>query len=102
MICEGLPGSGRAARPVDASVGWRDVDSVMRPPDRPVPLRAVRTQAQCPVCGKPADEKYRPFCSKRCADIDLGRWLKESYRVPSDEGPSDDDEVPPTPTGQGR
>jgi hypothetical protein len=34
---------------------------------------------------------YRPFCSKRCADIDLGRWLKEGYRVPIDEGPGEDE-----------
>ena len=40
---------------------------------------------KCPICGKPADEKYRPFCSKRCADIDLGRWISGSYRIPSDE-----------------
>ena len=44
---------------------------------------------------KPADElpeeKYKPFCSKRCADIDLGRWLKESYRVPTDEGPGEEE-----------
>ena len=61
----------------------------MRSPDRPVPLRAVRIAAQCPVCGKPADDKYKPFCSKRCADIDLGRWLKEGYRVETDEGPGE-------------
>jgi endogenous inhibitor of DNA gyrase (YacG/DUF329 family) len=63
------------------------------------PLRAVRTTATCPICGKPvaknAEEpkaegrKYRPFCSKRCADIDLGRWLKEGYRVPAEEGPAE-------------
>ena len=64
----------------------------MTPPDRTAPpLRAVRIQAKCPVCGKLADTKYRPFCAKRCADIDLGRWLKESYRVPTDEGPETDD-----------
>jgi endogenous inhibitor of DNA gyrase (YacG/DUF329 family) len=75
----------------------------MTPPDRPVPLRAVRIEAKCPVCGKPADEKkYRPFCSKRCADIDLGRWLKESYRVPADETPGEGDEPPLGPTGQER
>ena len=77
----------------------------MRSPDQPVPLRAVRIAAQCPVCGKPADDKYKPFCSKRCADIDLGRWLKESYRVPSEE-PSGDDgdggDEPARPTGQDR
>jgi len=57
------------------------------------PLRVVRIEPKCPGCGKPAEEKYRPFCSKRCADVDLGRWLKESYRVPSDE-PPDGDEQP--------
>lgn len=64
-----------------------------RPPDRPAPpLRAVRTGATCPVCStRPADLKYRPFCSKRCADIDLGRWFKESYRVATDEGPGEEE-----------
>jgi endogenous inhibitor of DNA gyrase (YacG/DUF329 family) len=52
----------------------------------PPPLRAVRMQSKCPTCGKPVAAAYRPFCSKRCADIDLGRWLKESYRIPTDEG----------------
>jgi len=36
----------------------------------------------CPICAKETDAKYRPFCSRRCADIDLGRWLNESYSVP--------------------
>lgn len=62
----------------------------MIPPDRSPPLRAVRIAAKCPVCGKPVDGAYRPFCTKRCADIDLGRWLKEGYRVPTEEAPSDD------------
>jgi uncharacterized protein len=76
----------------------------MTPPDRSVPLRAVRIQAKCPVCGKPGDAKYKPFCTKRCADIDLGRWLKESYRLPTREAPSEEDEGPPPggPTGQER
>jgi hypothetical protein len=61
-----------------------------RPTDKPAPpLRAVRTTPKCPVCSKPEDAKYRPFCSKRCADIDLGRWFKESYRVPTEEAPED-------------
>jgi endogenous inhibitor of DNA gyrase (YacG/DUF329 family) len=71
----------------------------MTPPDKSVPLRAVRIQAKCPVCGKPADAKYQPFCTKRCADIDLGRWLKEGYRVPTDEAPGEDDEPPRNPAG---
>lgn len=48
----------------------------------------------CPICGKPAVEKYRPFCSKRCADVDLGRWLKGSYAIPTEEEP---EEAPPGP-----
>lgn len=42
----------------------------------------------CPICGKAQDPKYRPFCSRRCADIDLGRWLTEGYALPA-EDPAD-------------
>ena len=59
--------------------------------DRNVPLRAVRIEPKCPTCGKPADPKYKPFCRKRCADIDLGRWLKEGCRIETDEVPGEDD-----------
>jgi endogenous inhibitor of DNA gyrase (YacG/DUF329 family) len=45
----------------------------------------------CPICGKPAEPRYRPFCSVRCAQIDLGRWLKGSYRIPAEEAPDEDD-----------
>ena len=41
--------------------------------------------AKCPICGKPIQEKYRPFCSLHCADVDLGRWLKGIYATPSVE-----------------
>ena len=37
---------------------------------------------RCPLCGKPADARWRPFCSKRCADVDLNRWLSGTYTVP--------------------
>lgn len=37
----------------------------------------------CPVCKKPTDPAARPFCSKRCADVDLSRWLGGAYRTPS-------------------
>ena len=43
----------------------------------------IRTGAPCPVCRKPSLPQYRPFCSSRCADVDLGRWFSESYRVPA-------------------
>lgn len=41
----------------------------------------------CPICGKPAEPDWRPFCSRRCADVDLGRWFAGVYRVPTDETP---------------
>lgn len=47
----------------------------------------------CPICGKPVVVTYRPFCSRRCADIDLGRWLTESYRVPAEDVEEGDEVV---------
>lgn len=44
------------------------------------------SQLQCPICQKAEDSKFKPFCSKRCADIDLGRWLKGSYMIPGEDG----------------
>ena len=46
---------------------------------------------KCPICGKPQQEKTAPFCSKRCADIDLSRWLKGVYAIPVED---DDEEKP--------
>jgi len=51
---------------------------------------------RCPICRKPADPRFRPFCSQRCADIDLGRWFTEGYAVPEQppdaKRPADDEE----------
>ena len=46
----------------------------------------------CPICAKDTDPKYRPFCSKHCADVDLGRWLHGSYAVAS-QAEDDADEL---------
>ena len=46
---------------------------------------APRTVRFCPICGKPAAPDVTPFCSKRCADVDLHRWLGEGYRLPASE-----------------
>ena len=51
----------------------------------PPPNRAP----SCPICGKPASPVFRPFCSARCRTIDLGRWLKGSYKVETDEPPEE-------------
>ena len=47
------------------------------------------TKVKCPICGKEPETRYAPFCSKKCADVDLGRWLKGSYVVHTDEKPED-------------
>jgi endogenous inhibitor of DNA gyrase (YacG/DUF329 family) len=45
----------------------------------------------CPVCGKPATDASRPFCSERCRDVDLNRWLSDSYAIPGKEDDDDTD-----------
>jgi uncharacterized protein len=47
--------------------------------DQPTDRRPTK---RCPTCGKPELQRFRPFCSKRCADIDLNRWLSGTYAVP--------------------
>lgn len=41
--------------------------------------------ASCPICKKPAVFEFRPFCSKRCADLDLARWFRGDYRIEGEE-----------------
>jgi hypothetical protein len=61
------------------------------------PFAATGRGKPCPICGRPSVIEMRPFCSKRCADIDLSRWLGEVYRVPTSEPAGTDDEsAPPT------
>ncbi|WP_430911193.1 DNA gyrase inhibitor YacG [Methylobacterium sp. sgz302541] len=50
--------------------------------------------APCPICGRPSKPGLEPFCSARCADVDLGRWLGERYVIPGEE---DADTAPPEP-----
>jgi endogenous inhibitor of DNA gyrase (YacG/DUF329 family) len=52
---------------------------------------------KCPICGKPTAPEHRPFCSIRCADVDLNRWLSDRYVVPASDdaetvADSDDDD----------
>jgi uncharacterized protein len=57
------------------------------------PPKTPPTRAHvCPICGKPRSERYDPFCSKRCADIDLHRWLKGRYVIPGAERGKDESE----------
>jgi len=49
------------------------------------------TSKKCPICGKPPDPLRTPFCSKRCADVDLNRWLSGVYVVPVTADEEDDE-----------
>jgi endogenous inhibitor of DNA gyrase (YacG/DUF329 family) len=66
------------------------------------PISAVMTspslapEKACPICGKPAVERFRPFCSRRCADIDLNRWLSGVYTIPVKEDDEDGKGALPT------
>ncbi|MEQ8965693.1 MAG: DNA gyrase inhibitor YacG [Azospirillaceae bacterium] len=50
-----------------------------------------KSGAKCPICGKPAVPESRPFCSRRCADVDLNRWLGGHYAIPTAEPPDIED-----------
>lgn len=50
-------------------------------------------EPRCPICGKPSDRRLRPFCSRRCADVDLARWLRGDYVIPTDEAEEGDAEA---------
>lgn len=46
---------------------------------------------KCPICRAPADDNFKPFCSKRCADLDLGKWMSDSYAIPGEPADQADD-----------
>jgi endogenous inhibitor of DNA gyrase (YacG/DUF329 family) len=54
------------------------------------------TDRKCASCGRPMEPAYRPFCSRRCADLDLQRWLTGAYAIPAveDEREQDDSDIP--------
>lgn len=56
-----------------------------KPATNVVKLKSTQKAKTCPLCQKAAVEAYSPFCSKRCADLDLGKWLGEGYRIPSQD-----------------
>ena len=52
----------------------------------------TRSRKACPICGKPVEPMFKPFCSKRCADVDLNRWLSGVYAVPVTEDEEEDEQ----------
>ena len=60
--------------------------------DKPTNVVPIKGK-ECPICAKPLQQEFWPFCSKRCADLDLGRWLNEDYRIPAEEAAELDDDA---------
>ena len=56
--------------------------------------RKTPAAQSCPICGKPVDPEFKPFCSKRCADLDLHRWLSGVYAIPTKDDEDEDGERP--------
>ena len=52
---------------------------------------------RCPICGRPSVRDYRPFCSRRCADVDLSRWLRGTYAIPGEDEDDDGGDAPRPP-----
>jgi uncharacterized protein len=67
-----------------AMTGDKNRPKIASGPSAEAPQRAGPELAagRCPICRKPASTAFRPFCSKRCADVDLQRWLSGRYAIP--------------------
>jgi endogenous inhibitor of DNA gyrase (YacG/DUF329 family) len=52
--------------------------------------KPANPQRTCPICGKPTAQATRPFCSSRCRDVDLNRWLTGTYLIPGRDDDQDD------------
>ena len=62
--------------------------------DKPLHLKIVKghsRKAACPLCQKTAEVPHSPFCSRRCAQLDLGKWLTGGYAIPAHEAMEDSD-----------
>ena len=62
--------------------------------NKPLHLKIVKghpQKATCPLCQQPVEALYRPFCSRRCAQLDLGKWLTGGYTIPAHEAMEDSD-----------
>ena len=56
-----------------------------------------RPRRPCPICQKPSVQRFHPFCSSRCAQLDLNRWFSGQYAIPVDDGSAPDASPDPDP-----
>ena len=61
----------------------------------------LQAAGKCPICGALTEPQYRPFCSRRCADVDLSRWLRGAYAIPVEPDDEDGDDPDAQTTGEG-
>jgi uncharacterized protein len=61
------------------------------PPERPEKRPAPAARKPCPICGRPSTPEHTPFCTDRCRQVDLGRWLSGSYVIPARDDQDDGD-----------
>jgi endogenous inhibitor of DNA gyrase (YacG/DUF329 family) len=80
----------RGVRTLARAGAGADIVHMSEPP-------APTSAKPCPICGKPAAVRFTPFCSSRCADVDLHRWLAGTYRVPVSEDDEGDEAPTPEP-----
>lgn len=55
--------------------------------------KKTKSRGRCPICSAPAEPALRPFCSRRCADVDLSRWLRGAYAIPAQSADDEEDEA---------
>jgi endogenous inhibitor of DNA gyrase (YacG/DUF329 family) len=60
--------------------------------DEPARRQAIRPPRRCPICGAPATPDFYPFCSRRCSQVDLNRWLSGAYVIPARPADRSDDD----------
>ena len=77
------------AKPGKGGPGQGSAGQEKAPAGDKAPAREKGAAKKCPICGKPATAASHPFCSERCRDVDLNRWLSNSYAIP---GRTDEDE----------
>jgi uncharacterized protein len=59
----------------------------------PTNVTRLRPPKPCPICGKSSVQQFHPFCSARCADVDLNRWLTGNYVIPGATSSADEDDA---------
>jgi len=80
---------GKGAKAADTETGSAVIGGAVTGGAAGEVIPLIRKKRRCPTCGRPGGVEFRPFCSKRCADVDLGRWLKGGYRIPGEPVPQE-------------